>query len=473
MAIIGRRREKERLARLCESPRAEFVAVYGRRRVGKTFLVREFFGGSFAFYASGVAGGNARAQLSAFNEALRSSGGTAADDWFSAFRELRRVLEDELVTRDAASGKRVVFLDELPWLDAPRTDFMPAFELFWNQWASAQKDLLLVVCGSAASWVVKKLFKSHGGLHNRVTARIRLEPFTLAECEEYYHANGHVLSRAQMIEGYMVFGGVPYYLDLLSPRMSVAQNIDSLCFSRTGELVDEFDELFRSLFKHAERHIAVVRALAKKGCGLTLQEVASASAIAKGGTLTNTLEDLVQSGFVRAYVPFGKVRRGTLYQLIDPFCLFYLRFMDGRKRMGSWSANVRSAKVNGWRGYAFELVCLLHEPQLLQALGIGAIASDVSSWRSAAGDPGAQVDLVIDRADGIINLCEMKWAEGEYAINKSYDLQLRNKLAVFTEETKTRKALHLTFVTPNGLKQNAYRGDVQSEVTGEDLFAAV
>lgn len=471
MTIVGRRQEMRRLMLLCESPRAEFAVVYGRRRVGKTFLVREFFKNAFSFYATGVAGGNARVQLEAFNSSLQDAGGNRGSTWFEAFRELRRLLDSPDVRRDAASGKRVVFIDELPWLDAPRTDFMAAFELFWNQYGSAQKDLLLVACGSAASWIVKKLFKNRGGLHNRVTARIWLRALTLAECEQYYRINGHALSHDQMIESYMVFGGVPFYLDLMSPRMGPAQNVDALCFARHGELAGEFDELYLSLFRHAERHIAIVRALANKTCGLTLLEVAEATGIAAGGTLTATLDDLEASDFVRRYTPFGRKSRGALFQLVDPFSLFYLRFMGGGPHEGFWQSNYRSPRLNAWRGYAFELVCLLHERQILQALGIGAISSDVCSWRSQTHDPGAQVDLVIDRADGIINLCEMKWSGDEFAITKSYDRLLRGKLAAFADETSTRKALHLTMVTPHGVRRNAYWGSVQSEVVGDDLFA--
>ena len=471
MAIVGRVREIDRLMRLCESPRAEFAVVYGRRRVGKTYLIREFFKNSFAFYATGVAGGNARVQLAGFNESLRRAGGVAAGDWFEAFRELVRLLERDNVSRDAVSGKRVVFIDEMPWLASPRTDFMPAFELFWNQWGSAQRDLLLIVCGSASSWIVKNLFKNRGGLHNRVTARIWLEPFTLAECEEYYRVNGHVLSRAQMIEIYMVFGGIPYYLDLLDRRCGLVQNIDNLCFSRSGELTSEFDELYHSLFRKADHHVAIVRTLGTKAKGLDMQEISNATGIAKGGTLTSLLDELEASGFIRRYAPFEKKRRGSLYQLVDPFSLFYLKFMDKRAPSDFWSKNHQTSRVNAWRGYAFELVCLLHERQIRQALGIAAVSADVCSWRSQDSDPGAQVDLVIDRADGIINLCELKWSQGEYAINKAYDLQLRNKLVAFSQETRTKKALHLTMVTPFGVKRNAYHGVLQSEITADALFA--
>lgn len=470
MTLVGRDAEKDRLMQLCKSPRSEFVVVYGRRRVGKTFLIREFFGNSFAFYASGVAGGNTKVQLASFNGSLVDAGGSPCSNWFDAFRELRHLLEGEKVRRDVASNKRIIFIDEMPWLASARSDFLSALEMFWNQWGSAQKDIMLIACGSATSWIVKNLFKNRGGLHNRVTARINLKPFTLAECEEYYHVNGHVLTRAQIIESYMVFGGIPYYLDLLDNRIGLVQNIDHLCFSDSGELTSEFDELYLSLFKNAERHISVVRALARKARGLNLQEIASDTGIAKGGTLISTLGDLEASGFIRKYYPFGKKKRGSLFQLVDPFSLFYLKFMDGRLRKNYWQANYQNPRLNSWRGYAFELVCLLHEHQIAQALGIVSISSDVCSWRSVTYDPGAQIDLVIDRSDGIINLCEVKWCAGEFAIDKNYDLQLRNKIVAFANETGTRKALHLVLISPFGAKHNAHYGILQSEVLGDDLF---
>ena len=471
MNLIGRLDAQSELSRVCESPRPEFVVVSGRRRVGKTYLVREYFGGSFAFYTSGVAGGNMRAQLKSFSRSLGKHGSTGpeARDWWEAFDRLEALLSLEAVTRDEASGKRVVFIDEMPWLDSPRSEFLSALELFWNTWGSAQPDLLLIACGSASSWIIKKLFKNRGGLHNRVTARIHLEPFTLRECEEYYRVSGPALSRQEVLEGYLVFGGIPYYMDLMHRRLGLVQNVDRLCFAPGAPLADEFDELYHSLFKKAERHVAVVRALATKGVGLTRDEVSRASGVANGGTLTNTLEELAACGFVRSYHAFGKRSSGRLFQLIDPFTLFYLRFVEGATDERFWAVNCQSPRVNAWRGYAFELLCLLHVRQIRQSLGIEVISADVSSWR-ASGDVGAQVDLVIDRADGLINLCEIKWSRTEYAITKAYDAALRAKVQAFLDETHTRKAPQLTVITPYGLKSNAYSGNVQAQVTADALF---
>lgn len=470
--LIGRRDAQFELDRLCETKRSEFVVISGRRRVGKTYLVREYFGNEFAFYATGVAGGNGRAQRLSFNKSLReygSKGGTASD-WFEAFDQLEQLLSEQDVHREELGGKRVVFIDELPWLDTPRSDFLTALELFWNRWGSAQKDLLLVVCGSATSWIIRNLFKNRGGLHNRVTARIHLEPFTLRECEEYYQLNGISLSRFQMIESYMVFGGIPYYLDLLHRRLGLAQNIDRLCFAPHGALRGEFDELYHSLFKHAERHVSVVRALATRGAGLTRDELSHRSGVANGGTLTNTLEELEACGFVRKYREYGKKKNGATYQLIDPFTLFYLRFMEESKSERFWSENYGSGRTNAWEGYAFELVCLLHVNQLRAALGIAGVSYEASTWHSSKSDPGAQIDLLIDRADGVINLCEMKFSQDLYEITSSYEAALRHKAAVFARETGTSKALHLTLVCTQGVKHNAHRGVLQAEIDMDSLF---
>ena len=473
MQFIGRREAIDELDRICEASRPQFLVVYGRRRVGKTYLIRQYFKNEFAFYATGVLNGGTRDELAAFGNNLRLYGSeeSAPRNWFDAFSALVRLLERSDVRRDPVSGKRVVFIDEMPWLDTPRSDFLAALDWFWNAWGSAQEDVVLVVCGSATSWITKKLFKNRGGLHNRVTARIRLEPFTLGECAEYFQTSGFAWEAAQVLEAYMVFGGVPYYLDLLDRRAGLAQNIDNLCFRRGGQLADEFDELYRSLFRNAERHLAIVRALASKKAGRTRDELLDATSNVTGGTLTNTLGELEQCGFIRSYRPFGKKSRGTLYQLIDPFSLFYLQFMDGNTSERFWQENYQSPRLNAWRGYAFELVCLIHVQQIRRALGISAISADVSSWRSAEADPGAQVDLVIDRADQIIDLCEMKWSSVEFVIDKAYDRKLRERREAFLQETKTRKGARLVLVTPYGVRRNAYSDTVQAEVTAEDLFA--
>ena len=441
--------------------------------MGKTFLIREYYHDSFAFYTSGVAKGGKREQLRAFFSSLRRCGAQIAQapqDWFDAFDCLREHLESGMARRDPESGRLVIFIDELPWLDTPKSDFLSAFDYFWNTWGSAQSDVLLIVCGSATSWIVEKLFQSRGAFHNRVTARIHLQPFTLHECEQLMSLNGFAVTRQLVAETYMVFGGIPFYLQLMDSRLGLARDIDRLCFERDAPLRSEFDELFHSLFKKGERHIAIVRALAQRRCGLTREEICSYSRLSSGSMLTRALTELEQCGFIRRYRDFTRQKRGSLYQLVDPFTLFWLRFVEDSDDVQYWQHNLTSAQVRTWHGLAFEMLCLAHERQVKRKLGVEMIATSVCSWRSRSSDPGAQIDLVIDRADGIVNLCEMKWAAKPYAIGKRVANTLVAAREAFYEETGTRKAQHLTLVTPHGVTRNEYWGILQSEVTLDDLF---
>lgn len=473
MHIVGRFHEQEQLATCLESSRPEFVAIYGRRRVGKTYLIREYFNNRFAFYATGVAGGKMRDQLRSFHDSLREAGSCerkAPKDWFEAFSRLRSVLERDGTPREPGSGKLVVFLDELPWMDTARSDFRAALDRFWNIWGSAQSDLLLIVCGSATSWMINNLIDDHGGFYNRVTRQISLAPFTLKECEEYFAIARTGFTRQQTIECYMAFGGIPYYLNLIDRKYSLAQNIDQLCFNQTGQLRYEFDRLYASLFKHSSLHVAIVRALAKRAGGVLRSELQKLDEVGGGQPLTKALRELEQCGFVRKYHSPAKAAYGCLYQLIDPFSLFHLRFLD-HTNVGSWLSYAGTQSHAAWRGYAFELVCLLHLNQVKRALGISGVETNAYAWRSSTTKPAAQIDLVIDRRDDVINICEMKYVQGEFTIDASYAQVLQNKLETFMREVKPHKALHLTMITSNGIAHNAYFDMVQRELVADDLFA--
>ena len=468
--MIGRTKEIEELIRLYESDESEFVAVYGRRRVGKTYLVRETFSDRFAFHHTGLPNATKHQQLVHFKESLAAAGARVKTprNWFEAFRVLR-----EVVAR-SAFRRKVVFIDELPWMDTAKSDFLMALETFWNEWASARKDIVLIVCGSAAAWMVKNLFRNRGGLHNRVTARICLQPFTLGECEMFAAERGLGMSRADIAECYMALGGIPYYWRYLARGMSLAQNLDRLCFAVDAPLKGEFDELYSSLFWDAISYKKVVAALAKKKIGMTRLELIEALDISTTGRLSEILKTLEASGFIRSYRSYGAKKKNAIYQLTDPFTLFHFRFLETPSTDEHfWSSTLSSPAQAAWRGLAFERLCLLHLPQVRRALGVGSIHVEAYGW-SFKGDEtypdGVQIDLVLERADNIINICEMKYSANVYAIDKAYDSALGRKIATFAGVTGTRKAIHLTLVTVNGLLRNQYSGRVQSEVVLADLF---
>ncbi len=471
--MIGRQNELAVLEDCRVADRSRLVVVYGRRRVGKTFLIREAFDYRFTFTHTGLENGSYREQLAAFWNELRRQCGASCPiprNWMEAFEALKDALAA------STDERKTVFIDELPWMDTKNSGFIKAVEAFWNGWASARKDVVMVVCGSAAAWMTKKVLHNRGGLFNRASRTIRLEPFTLAECEEFVLTEGLAMDRKDIAAAYMVFGGAPYYWSLLDKRESLSQNIDRLFFGRTAELADEFSRLYHSVFAVPEPYIAVVTALAKKKAGMTRAELAeTVPNTANDGNLTDLLGNLETSGFVRRYVETGNARKGSIFQLVDNYTLFYFQFVHGYSGRDSsrWSHMARDTKRTVWEGLAFERICLQHSAQIKAALGISGVETSESAWRCTSregGEKGAQIDLVIRRADRVVNLCEMKFCSERFAIDADYAERLREKIGAFKRETRTRDNCHLTFVTTYGLLRNAQSAMVQSEVTLDDLF---
>lgn len=459
-----------------QSGKPEFVAVYGRRRIGKTFLVKQFFEECFDFYLTGAYQASKRDQLFNFKMTLETYSGQklrTPQTWLEAFFQLRDYLSS------LGNKRKVVFIDELPWLDTPRSNFISALELFWNQWASDQ-NLLLVVCGSATSWMVNKLLGDKGGLHNRVTHSIYLAPFTLGETEDYLQSNGIVMNRHQTVECYMALGGTPYYLSMLQPKLSLAQNINKLFFEENAELSREFDFLFRSLFKESKVYRKVVETLALCKQGLTRNEIIERCKLSDNGKLTEVLDDLCCCDFIRRYTSFDKRQRDVVYQLTDLFSLFHLHYVRTSSGMDEtfWTDTIDSPSHRAWCGYAFEQVCLHHVRQIKRTLGIEGVQTNVCAWRTSGqsgirggSQSGAQIDLIIDRRDQTINLCEIKFSLHPFEITPSYLDHIVQRRELFRKTTGTKKALHLTFITTYGLADNAQKGMIQSEVTMDNLFA--
>lgn len=473
MQLVGRRDEVRQLEWDLHKDESQFVAIYGRRRIGKTYLVREMFNETFAFSHTGLRGGDRKAQLAAFGASLTRYGLAKVPvlrSWLQAFDELARLIDT------APGGRKIVFIDELPWMDTPRSDLLVGIENFWNARMSArrEKDVFLVVCGSASSWIVKNLLRDTGGLYGRLTDRIWLRPFTLAECEKYADRLGLSMSRRDVCDAYMIFGGVPYYWNLLRPDMSLAQNIDSLFFSDHGALRDEFGFLYSSLFRNAGGHVAVVEALARRKSGMTREEIAAATGQSLGGSLKTRLEELEQCDFIRRYLLPGRKNRGVVFQLMDNFTLFHYDFASvrGERDEHRWTNSQTSPLFSAWRGTAFERVCLQHVAQIKAALGVSGVRTSAYSWRAKPDgeNSGAQIDLVIDRADGVVNLCEMKCSDAPYELGAAEVAKLRNRKEAFIRETGTRKTCRTTFVTFSGLKPGKHRSAIEAEVTLDDLF---
>lgn len=471
--LVGRKEEINELKRAYDSEYSEFVAVYGRRRVGKTFLVRETFKNQFTFQYTGALNVTNKEQLNEFYQSMLKQGQSpllpSPKTWFDAFRML-----EELIAA-STQNRKIIFLDELPWMDAPNSKFVAAFEHFWNGWGSARKDVLLIICGSATSWIINKIFRNKGGLYNRVTYRLRIKQFSLAECEEYAKAYGLPLNRNMILECYMVMGGIPYYWSKLNPAKSMPQNINDLFLKENGVLRDEFNYIYASIFNRPEKYLKVVEALAGKKSGLTRDEIIQKSKLGNNGQLSNILEDLIECGFVRKYCHTDRKLRDALYQLIDCYTLFYYQFVKNAYNVDDeyWDKLLRTPTYNTWCGLAFERVCLLHSRQIKVALGISGIMANIFSWHAKGNEehPGVQIDLLIDRSDNVINVCEMKYAPRGYSLTASALKNINMKVVVLQKYVPARKFVSPVLITSNGVIRNKYSDDIRQFVTADQLFS--
>ncbi|MCB0737456.1 MAG: AAA family ATPase [Bacteroidetes bacterium] len=466
--LIGREHEMAIFKDALESNEAELIAVYGRRRVGKTFLIREYFKGQIVFEVAGMFKGNLADQLLNFSNQLakfkKEPIEQKPDSWMAAFLQLEAFIE-----KQKSKKKRVLFIDEFPWMATPRSKFLMAFESFWNQFCSKRNDLVVIICGSAASYMIKNVVANRGGLHNRITRQIRLLPFNLLETELYLKSKKINYTRYDILKLYMSVGGIPHYLKQLDKGKSLVENIDSLCFKKDGVLVNEFDKLFNSLFENSERHQLIVDALAKKNKGLTRAEIIESTKLNSGGDFSLKLKELIESGFVSEYAYYQNKKQLSLYRLSDEYSWFYKKYIESNKGLGAgtWKRLSGKRSYQSWAGFAFESICLKYVQHIKHALRIDVVYSTNSSWFNEH----AQIDLLIDRDDNVINLCEMKFNDGPFNITKAYYEQLKNKVYQFKESTNTRKNLFLTMITTYGVTNNAYSNEMlQNSVKMDALF---
>jgi AAA+ ATPase superfamily predicted ATPase len=469
--IIGRHEEISILKEKLRSNKSEFIAITGRRRVGKTYLINAYFEKEMTFHFSGILNASMQQQLQGFqfqfsNYFKKESSEKFPSNWMEAFIQLSKQLE-----RSRKKSKKVIFIDELPWLDTHKSNFLSALEWFWNNWA-IDKNILLIVCGSATSWMINKIVNNKGGLHNRLTQRIHLLPFTLKETTEFLKYRQIKLSPYQITQLYMAMGGIPHYLNEIKPGESAMQAIDRICFQKDGLLVNEFDNLYRALFKNAEIHLKIVFTLAKKLKGLSRKELIEISKLSDGGAVSEVLEELTWCNFITVTNSFGKTKKDSVYRLTDEFSLFYLKFMH-KKNNVNWLQLSNTTQWKSWSGYAFENICFKHLPQIKKCLGIEGVFTEFYSFKAIGNkeNNGTQIDLIIDRNDGIINLCEIKFYDKKFSFSKATTQVIQNKIEVFMRETKTRKTIFPTLITSFGTEKNEYTtGFIQQEISLENLL---
>ena len=470
--FAGRQEEFSTLQELLEQPGAELVAVLGRRRIGKTYLVKQAYASQLCFHFTGVKDADKKTMLAAFSEKIatlspRKKSVPVPENWMGAFNLLKQYLLS-LTTKK----KKVIFLDEFPWMDGHKSGFLPAFEYFWNDWASDQ-HIIIVICGSSTSWMMKNVLDNKAGLHNRITKYINLAPFTLKETRELLVAKGIPLPPYEIIQLYMAIGGVPYYLNEVRKGESAKQSIDRILFSEKSSLKREFQNLYRALFDQYEKYEAIIKVLSSKRRGLTRQEIISATHIPNGGSLSRMLTELEESSFIKSFQPFGKQKKEMLYRLMDEYSVFYFQFSPQKNPAGSFIKISNTAKYKSWAGFAFESLCIRHSYKIKKALGIAGIFSQDGSWyfKGDKQQPGFQIDMLIDRSDNSINICEMKYYATEFEISKKEANELRIRREFFRTKTQTKKYLINTLVTTYGLKKNEHSaGIIDKVVVIDQLF---
>lgn len=473
--LIGRTEEIKALNSAMESDKGEMIAVIGRRRVGKTFLITEVLGDKIVFQQTGIRHASAERQVRTFANKLSLLAGKQLPeikDWLDAFFQLRLVLEPLL----ESDKKLVLFFDELSWLAAPGSEFLDYLAHFWNDWAARQR-IVIVLCGSVSSWIINKVINDKGGLHNRVTRYLHLKPFTLLETEKFLTSRHVNFTRYQIFQLYMALGGIPLYLEDIEAGRSVAEAIDKLCFSTTGLLREEFARLYAALFDDAQYHTEVVRTLAEHPRGLSRAGIIANSNLPNGGVVTRVLEELEQSDFIMSFLPYGKRKKGKLYRLIDEYSLFYLRFIEANRLSGkgTWMKLSQRAEYKIWGGYAFESMCMKHVPSIKKALSISGVYTNTYSYAHKQTDdvPGVQVDMLLERADGVINLFEIKFHRKELALTEGTAKQLRQRVDLFERHSKTKDQVILTLMVSGGFKANKYSLGLVGQVLEEDsLFLA-
>lgn len=477
--IVGRKEELDYLRNAINDDRSNFIAIYGRRRIGKTFLVNEAFNNKFTFKTAGLApnkenpkSSNKVAQIKHFVDNLKKYGmkiNEKVESWEKVFSLL-----DDFIQK-SKDKRKIVFLDELAWMDTPQSGFLTAFESFWNDWMSGRKDVTLIVCASSSSWIVNKVIHNKGGLHNRVTKSINLSPFTLKECEEYSNSYNLGLSKKQILDSYMVFGGVPLYWSKFIRGNTPEMNIDHLFFEENAELKNEFDDLYDSLFNESRDYKKIVGALASKKKGLTRDEISNICKIGSNGDFSSKLENLENCGITRSYHCFGKKSHDTLYQLLDNFTLFYFNFMASKPNDERYFQNMsQTPKLNTWKGLSFERVVLQHVNEIKKALGFYAVSNDVCSWIKKGdknrNNKGRQIDLIIARKDDVIDIIEDKYSISEYNLSKNEVDEWRERADDFVKDNSIKSAIHLILVTPYGINDKAKLNLITKVLTLEDLF---
>ena len=493
--MIGRKKEIKLLNEICDLEESSLVAIYGRRRIGKTYLVNHMFKkyrqDCLFFEFTGAYDGDKRGQIDNFIDQVYEwfyvEPSFEIKSWSDAFRFLKRTIDKEIKKRDS-NEKVIVFLDEVPWIDrSNKGGFLSALGYFWNTWCEPRENVVLILCGSNSSWIRDKILKNaRGSLYQRVTHQISMYPFDLKETKAYLlEQKGFMIDNKTVTDIYMIFGGVAKYLSFLNPNESSAENIDRVFFSIHGSMYREYDELFSSLFADkSDYYKSVIELLCTRRSGFSLSDISKAFNEKLGGKLRLAIAELEECGFIKGLSKYGNSVRGVNYMIVDPYILFHHKWIKGFSRNdiatlpnNYWLHKSSSQSYAVWSGYAFEIVVMVNIRLYLNAIGRLGFFSGVYHWQHMAkseDEQGAQIDMVVNYGNNIFDILECKYYNSEYVISKEYAKNIKNKLSMFKKYglySKQKSELRLVFLTSYGVKMNAEAHSLNiSRVCLDDLF---
>ena len=463
--IIGRKDEEEHLLWRLSHDEGQFIAVYGRRGTGKTFFVEELLGERIDLTVTGIPGGSRKDELHNFSRELSARSGQKfpfTRSWMDAFRQLRSFIE----TRKEQESI-IVFLDELQWMDTPKSRFLTMLGHFWNSYGNWVRNFRLIIASSDPGWMIQKVFGDPGELYGRIVCRLWLRPFTLRETEELLQRRGFHLDRRETLLAHMLTGGVPYFLTMLDPKESLAENTERLFFSPDAPLCAECESVLSSLSAVSEGSPGrrILELLAQNDRGLRIEEITKALKPEPEDIIQDALQGLEESGLTRVYGSFRKRKHGAVHCLSDSSLLFCLRFVRGCAGTPPRSRS-DAGERRTWMNAAFAISCLRHMNEIREAAGISRILVSICVWQ-----PEGRPVLVFDRGDRAVSICEIEYSESPLSAAECLP-HLQRLMEQFRAETRTKKALKPVMIAPYGIDGITDGWEVQC-VTLDDLFREV
>lgn len=480
--MIGRKKELALLNSLCEEEKSKLVVVHGRRRIGKTFLVDYMFQthrkDCLFFKFTGSADQNSSVQKDYFVEAIyewfKVEPSKPIEKWHEVFIFLKRTIEAEIKEKNH-QGKVIVFIDEVAWIDKHnKAGFLSAFGHFYNTYIEKNNNLIVILCGSNASWIKNKILKDTSGpLYHRVDVEIPLYPFDLQETKEYLIKEKRFdIDDKSVVDIYMILGGVAKYLSYLDSKLSIAQNINKLFFSLHAPLYSEYEALFKSLFyDKSSNHRKIMDLLISKQSGFEMMEIEKLLKEIKSSTLRVNIEELIDTGFIKPIARYAHASRNTKYIACDPLCNFFIKWVqplsknDIASLIDYFETKSTSHDYIIWQGFAFEMVMISNIELYLKARGLSSGVKSIGYWdytTQSEDESGAQIDILIEYIGNTYDIVECKYYNDEFIIDKAYAKNIQNKKEMFIKYGIKNKKFDLKVVmlTTYGTKINQYYNQV-------------